>query len=267
MPEGCAAIQQDLDRLERWAKGNPMKFNKSKCKVLHLERNNPMHQYKWGADLLESRCVEKELAVLVDSKLTMRQHRALGAEAANSILGCIKRSVASRLREVILLLFSALVRPLLEYCVRFWAPQFKKDRQLRKQVKQSATKMIRRLEYLPYEERLKDLGLFSLQKRRLRGDLVSTYKCLKGGCQDDETRLFSTVPDDRPRGNGHKLEHRKFHLNMRKNFFTGRVKEQWNRLPRKVVECPPLEIFKTHLEALMCTLLQVNLLKQRGRAR
>ena len=86
--------------------------------------------------------------------------------------------------------------------------------------------------------------MFSLEKRRLRGDFINTYKYLKGGCQDDGTGLFSIVPNDRPRVNGHKLEHRKFHLNMRKNFFTVRVTEQWNRLPREV-ESPSLETFKT----------------------
>jgi len=126
---GCPAIQRDLDRLESWVQKNLMKFSKGNCKVLCLGRNNPMHQYRLGVDLLESSSVERDLGVLVDDKLTVSQQRALAAKKANGILGCI-RSVASRSREDLLPLYTALVRPHLEYCVQFWAPQFKTDEEL-----------------------------------------------------------------------------------------------------------------------------------------
>jgi len=141
----------------------------------------------------------------------------------------------------------------MEYCIQFWAPQFRKDEELLERVQHRATRMMRGLERLCYEERLRELCLFSLKMRRLREDLINTYKYLKGGCEEDGAKLFSVVPSNRTRGNGHK--HRKFRLNTRKNFFTLRVTEPWHRMPRDAVESPSLEVFKTHLDKVLCSLL------------
>ena len=205
----------------------------------------------WGKISLRA-ALRRRTRVLVDKNLDMSQQCALAAWKANYVLGCFKKGVVSR---EIVPLYSALVRPHLEYCVQAWGSQYRKDVELLERVQRRITKMIRGLEHLSYEERLRELSLFSLEKRRLWGDLIAAFQYLKGAYKQEGEWVFMRMDSDRTRGNGFKLRQGRLRLGIRRKFFTQRVVTHWNRLPKEVVDAPSLEAFKARLDVALGSLV------------
>ena len=140
----------------------------------------------------------------------------------------------------------------LEYCIQACGRPYRKDVEFLERVQRRATKMVRGLEHLSYEERLREMGLFSLEKRRLRGHLI-VY--LKGEYKQEGERLFTRVDNDRTRGNGFKLRQGRFRLDIRRTFFTQRVVTHRNKSPKEVVDAPSLEAFKARLDVALGSLV------------
>ncbi|KAK4830690.1 hypothetical protein QYF61_012859 [Mycteria americana] len=229
-----------MERLEEWANKNLMKFKKDKCKVLHLGKHNPGVQHRLGSTGLGSSSVERDLGVLEDKQLNMSEQCAAAAKKANRMLGCINKGITSRDKEVIIPLHSALVRPHLEYCVQFWSLLYKKEVDRLERVQRRATKMIKSL----------------LEKRRLRGDLITMFQYIKGGCKEDGDSLFTRSHMEKMRVRykydyGYNLLLGRFRLGTRGKFFTMRKIRLWNNLPREAVDSPALHTFKIRLDRML----------------
>ncbi|KAF7246285.1 DNA-dependent protein kinase catalytic subunit [Varanus komodoensis] len=193
--EQVLQILKDLDRLWKWAGDNRMAFNVDKCKVLHLGHRNRCHKYRLGDKWLESSTCERDLGVLDDCRQNMSQQCDAVIKRANATLGCIARSVASRSREVLLPLYMTLVRPQLEYCVQVWAPHYRKDIARLESVQRRATRLVAGLQGMLYEVRLRELGLFSLEKRRLRGDMLVTYRDAESEADDESSDVYKLAKE------------------------------------------------------------------------
>ena len=241
--DGRKALQEDLDRVVEWAKRWKMEFNVEKCKVMHLGHNNPRNSYRMGDTVLEATEEEKDLGVLIDDKLDFGKHIRTIVAKANRVLGMIKVAFACMNMPMFLNLYTAQVRPLLEYCVQVWSPHKRVYIKLIEGVQRRATKLVPQLKEMNYDDRLEALGLQRLVDRRIRGDMIETYKIMTGKEKLDSRRLF-TVATLMSRSHPMKIYRKYSRLDVRKYFFSQRVVKKWNMLSLDEVEAGKTSDFK-----------------------
>lgn len=241
-------IQLDLNKVAAWSEKWQMKFNVDKCKVMHIGHHNPKHEYFMAGKKLIPVTEEKDLGVIISSDLKSSKQCNDASKKANKMLGMISRTISFRTKYNILKLYNAFVRPHLEYSVQFWSPYLRKDIIKLEKVQRRATKLIPSLRNKSYEERLRHLNLYSLEKRRVRGDMIEVWKIMKGKENVDRAKLFTLDENGVTRNNGYKIVGKRFTFDITRNFFTYRVVEEWNKLPRKVVDSETMDTFKSRLD-------------------
>lgn len=243
-------LRSDLDKIFKWSESWQMSFNIDKCVVLHVGNNNQQFDYYLGNNLIKTSNKERDLGVIVDNSCKFSEQCRMAASAANKLLGLIKRSIEYKNKDTIVRLYKALVRPKLEYCIQAWCPYLKKDVAVLERVQKRATRMISGLHNLSYSDRLKECKLLPLDKRRERGDLIQTFKFLKGVDRVDYNRFFTLNIGNKTRGHSLKLGKSRSRLDIRKNFFSQRVVNSWNKLPQGVIDAKSVNCFKNRLDKL-----------------
>lgn len=246
-------LQGDLNTAGEWAVDAKMSFNLDKCKVLHIGSNNVQANYTLNGVQLKSVDEEKDLGVMISKDLKPSKQISKVIKTANMFIGFIGRAFQFRNEEIILNLYNALVRPHLEYCVQSWSPYYKKDIEKLERVQRRVTKLIPRLRNKTYEDRLKELNLYSLSKRRLRGDLIEVFKIIKGIENVNYEKYFTIDTSNTTRGNGYKIVGKRFRTNEAKYFFFNRVVNIWNGVPSAVIDCSTVETFKKRLDVYLAS--------------
>ncbi len=242
-----AALQQDLEHLQTWAKKWQMVFNAGKCKVMHLGKNNKDFDYQMGNITLERTKCEKDLGVWVDDDLKLSNHANKQAIKANRILGLIRRSFSTIDASSFNLMYKSLVRTHLEYANVISYPQYEKDSKILENVQRRATRLVPSIRKMDYEARLRALNLPSLLYRRRRGDMIEVYKYTHGSYDINPSPLL-LEQNSITRGHHYKLEKNRSNKTIRQKFFTQRVVNAWNNLPADIVEAPSINSFKNRLD-------------------
>ena len=257
-PNGNEVLQDDLNKIQEWAKKWKMEFNVEKCKVMHIGRANPKNTYVMNDIELSETKEEKDLGVTIDCRLEFDRHIKNIVAKANRTLGMIRISFTCMNKSMFLSLYKGLVRPQLEYCVQAWSPYMRKYIDLIERVQRRATRLVpelRRLKYdkklkvwrrMTYEERLSELELPKLEDRRRRGDMIETYKILTGKEDIEWSKFFKLTMIRGARNNTHemKIEPQHCRLDVRKYFYSQRVGKPWNSLSPDEVGAEKTSVFK-----------------------
>ena len=243
--QGYHMLQEDLNTCVDWANQWLMEFHPKKCKVIHYGKRNEKKDYSLNKSPVIHVTEEKDLGILMSEDLKWTSHVADAVKKANRMVGLIKHTFTYMNKEMFLVLYKTLVRPLMEYSPQVWSPNLMKDIDALEKVQQRATKMVPELHNLPYEERLKRLKLYPLKERRLRGDMILTYKMLNGLVDIDTNKLTPLLEGSTgTRSHNKQLKAKIPNTVMRKSFYTNRIVHPWNTLSRNTVNSNSIEIFK-----------------------
>jgi len=246
----CLRLQRDLNAISQWARENRMNFNIPKSAVLHIGSKNPKFIYALGTQSISSKSTVKDLGIIIDDKLKFHEQSAFAAKKAISTASYIFKSFSFLNSDLFTILYKVFVRPHLEYCIQAWRPYLKKSMDILEKTQRKISKWCPRLSHLSYESRLRSLNLPTLSNRFDRGDLIQTFKILKGLHNISTNNFFTLSNDHRTRGHSLKLVVDKFHTDIRKFFFTNRVVHTWNSLPEFIVSSTTTNQWKTRFGSL-----------------
>jgi hypothetical protein len=244
------ALRADLETIYHWTKVWKLPLNQRKCQRL-IAKTTDSPPLLLGSPSNRTEIpdvtVIRDLGVQIAANFTPTAQCEAAAKKAKKAFYLLKRTMASRDPEVLLPLYKVHVRPHLEYCIQAWSPCMKKDKKLLEQVQRAFTRVFPELKDLDYSQRLSRLGLFSLGRRRLRGDLIETYKGLMG-LNNYGSQLFTYNGNTALRGHLLKLDKKRVSTTIRANFFSNRVVNAWNKLPQPVVTAVSVDAFKQKLD-------------------
>ena len=242
-PAQLQSIQNDLKLLQEWEINWLLKFNIEKCKVLHMGKSNPNHKYEFLGSVLTECDSEKDLGVIFNSDFNFREHIYTSISKAKSTMAWLLRNIISRNSEVMITVYKSLIRHHLEYCCQAWSPKARHGNWRvildMEAVQRNFTRIIQGMENFSYRERLNKLKLTTLFERRMRGDLIETFKILNE-FNNYGKNLFN-------------LSERTNNLIVRPNqrsmdFFSERVIQYWNKLPEYVKNKNTVNSFKNELD-------------------